>query len=78
MPLTPYLNEGVFDPKAIEAMHIALEAVCKSLQLSARGDSLTQVVAQKIVEIASTGERDPQRLRDLTLHALKEADQHSA
>jgi len=33
MPLTPYLKEAVFEPKAIEAMTAAFEAVCKSLQL---------------------------------------------
>jgi hypothetical protein len=78
MPLTPYLKEGVFDPKAIEAMNAAFEALCKSLRLSLRDDPITQIVARKVVEIAGAGEDDPQRMHDLVLLALKEPDQRSA
>jgi hypothetical protein len=78
MPLTQYLKEGVFDPAAIEAMNTAFTAVCKSLQLSPRDDPFAQAVARKIVEIAGTGEQDPQRIHDLALLALKQADQRSA
>jgi hypothetical protein len=78
MPLTPYLKEAVFDPKAIEAMNIAFEAACKSLQLVIRDDPMTQIVARKIIDIARTGECDPQRIHDLALLALKESDQRSA
>jgi hypothetical protein len=75
MPLTPYLKEAVFDPKAIEAMNTAFVAACKSLQLLIRDDPMTEIVARKIIDIARTGERDPQRMHDLALLALKESDQ---
>lgn len=78
MPLSPYMKEGVFDPKAIDAMNTAFMAVCKSLQLPARDDLTTQIIARKIIEIASAGEHDPQRMHDLVLAALKESDQLSA
>jgi len=78
MPLSPYLKEGVFDPKAIEVMNTAFAAVCKSLQLSPRDDPFTQAVARKIIEIAATGEREPQRMHDLVLLALEAPDQRSA
>jgi hypothetical protein len=78
MPLSPYLKEGVFDPKAIDAMNTAFMAVCKSLQLPPRDNLTTQIVARKIIEIAGTGEDDPQRMHDLALVALKESDQLSA
>jgi hypothetical protein len=78
MPLTPYLKEAAFEPKAIEAMTAAFEAVCKSLQLAKRDDPISQIVARKIVDIARTGERDPQRMHDLVLLELKELDQRSA
>jgi hypothetical protein len=78
MPLSPYMKEGVFDPKAIDAMNTAFMAVCKSLQLPSRDNLTTQIIARKIIEIANTGEHDPQRIHDLTLIALKESDQLSA
>jgi hypothetical protein len=78
MPLTPYLKEAAFEPTAIKAMNAAFEAVCKSLQLVNRDDPISQIVARKIIDIATTGELDPQRMHDLVLIGLKEADQRSA
>ena len=78
MPLPPYLKEAVFEPKAIEAMEAALAAVCRSLQLRNHHDPITEVVARKIIDIAGTGERDPQRMHDLVLLDLKQPDQRSA
>jgi hypothetical protein len=43
-----------------------------------RDDLLTQIVARKVVEVAGTGERDPERLRDLVLLALKGSDRRTA
>jgi hypothetical protein len=62
MPLTPYLVEGVFDPPTIEAMTAAFAAARVALKLAERDDPLTEIVARKIIEVAGTGERDPQRL----------------
>jgi hypothetical protein len=78
MPLTPFLKEATFDPMAIEAMSAAFEAVCVSLQLVNRSDAITEIVARKVIEVAGTGERDPERIRDLVLLALKESDERSA
>jgi hypothetical protein len=78
MPLTPYLQGTVFDPKTIEAMSAAFNAVRDSLLLVNRDDPRTQIIARKVVEVAGTGERDPESLRDLVLLALKESDLRSA
>jgi hypothetical protein len=78
MPLTPYLKEAVFDPKAIEAMNAAFLAICKSLQLDRRDAARAEFVARKVIDIARAGERDPQRIHDLVLLALKESDLRSA
>jgi hypothetical protein len=78
MPLAPYLQGGVFEPKDVEAMTAAFAAVCLSLQLADRDDPFTEIVARKIIEIAGIGERDPERLHDLVLLALNETDQRSA
>ena len=78
MPLTPYLKKAVFDPKEIEALSAAFEAVCESLQLLNRSDPITEIVARKVIEVAGTGKRDPDRIRDLVLLALKESGERSA
>jgi hypothetical protein len=78
MPLTPYLKGGVFEPKEIEAMSAAYAAVCRSLHLAERYDGVTEIVARKVIEIAGTGERDPERLHDLVLLTLNESGQRSA
>jgi hypothetical protein len=72
MPLTPYLTEGVFDPAAIAAMRAAYEVACASLGLVDKTGPFNEIVARKVIEIAGTGERDPERLSDLVLVALSE------
>jgi hypothetical protein len=78
MPLTPFLKEATFDPEAIKAMSAAFEAVCESLQLLNRSDPIREIVSRKVIEVAGTGERDPERICELVLLALKESDQRTA
>ena len=63
-------GEGVFDPSAIHAMAAAFEACCRSLRLEDRADPITEIVARKVIDVAGTGERDPQRICGLVLLAL--------
>jgi hypothetical protein len=52
-----------FEPEQIHVMHRAFEAVCAELQLSiGLGDRVTELVGQKIIELAVAGERDADRL----------------
>jgi hypothetical protein len=67
----PYLPNGVFDPKAIEAMATAFRSVCASLTLADQDDPVTRTVARKVIEIAGTGEREPGRIADLVLLDLE-------
>ena len=49
-----------FEPEQISAIHKAFEAVCAELQLSfGLGDRVTELVAQRIIELAMAGEREP-------------------
>jgi hypothetical protein len=51
------------DPEHIEAMRAAFHRVCDILQLKCdAGDPTTEIVVMKIVELAKTGELDPERL----------------
>jgi len=53
---------SVDDARATHAVSLAFDMVCKSLQLPRRDDLVAEVVANKIVQLAAAGERDPLRL----------------
>ena len=56
-------GEAVFDPDEIRAMSMALDDVCKALELDGNVKA-REVVAIRIIELARRGERSPTRLRD--------------
>jgi hypothetical protein len=71
-PLARCVREcgGAFGPEEISIISDAYEAVVAQLSLSDREDSTTLLVAKRIIELASDGERDPSRLRAATLASL--------
>ena len=62
MPIRSHLNGQRFDPETMRLMGLAYEMTLISLRLVDRGDIANNVVAQKIIELAKSGERDPERL----------------
>ena len=61
MPFSKYNAE--FNADLMESMRAAFYRVCDILQLSGdREDPLTEIVVDKIVELAKAGERDPEVL----------------
>ena len=67
--ILPFLHrdDGVFDPKDITAMSMALDDICKELNLRDDG-AAREVIAVRIIDLAKSGERNPTRLRDIVLH----------
>ena len=64
--IIPFLQDNAFDPDAVRGMSIALEEVCRKLQLN--GDQAArEAIAVRIIELARRGERDPERLSDRVL-----------
>jgi hypothetical protein len=61
MPISPYLDGFSFDAEAKRVMGIAFEMTCVSLRLADRTDELAEIVAKRIIDLAKTGERDPDR-----------------
>ena len=57
-------------PPCGEIMSAAYNGVCKALNLADRNDPLTALVAKKIVELASRGERNPDWMCREALKAL--------
>jgi hypothetical protein len=67
--ITPFLkNGGVFDPKDITAMSMALDDICNELDISAGASAAREIIAIRIIELARRGERSPTRLRDRVLN----------
>lgn len=67
MPITPYLSEGSFDPEATRAMGVAFATACQSLGLADTADPMTKIIALKIIEAATAGERDPAKLHEAVM-----------
>ena len=69
MPYSVIADAGL-ESDAVIAVLIAFERVREALGLADRTDPLTMIVANKLIELAKAGERDPQRLYELTLRAI--------
>ena len=62
MPIRHFLNGEKFDPETVRILGVPFEQVCVTLRIENRDDDIRQAIANKIVELAKTGERSPDRL----------------
>ena len=56
------LREASFTPDDVARIVAAYEAALTLLRLGDRTDSLTEIVARKIIEVVRNGELDPPRI----------------
>jgi hypothetical protein len=75
MAITPFLAGQAFDPEAIEKMSAAFVATCDALHLKIGDDPATRFVAEKVIQFAQRGIRDPDMLRKLTLKEFNLSDE---
>jgi hypothetical protein len=61
-----------FEPEALSTMTRTYAEVCRMLGISDRDQSETDAVAKTVIEFAQRGARDPVRLRDCVLQALRD------
>ena len=69
MPITPFLRGQAFDPELVNAMGAALSKTCDALGLTERGDAT--LVAEKIIELAERGLRNPTTIHRMAMTELK-------
>lgn len=70
--ILPFLkHDSVFEPDDIEAMSMALDDICKSLNLDDGPER--EVIAERIINLARRGVRSPTMLRDRVLHEAGQA-----
>ena len=71
MAIYRLLRRHVFEPEDLRLLGIVYEDVLKVLGLVDRKDPATEMIAKRLVELAQTGERDPQCLKDLTIEFVQ-------
>ena len=73
--IIPFLraNKNAFDPEDLKAMSTALDDVCHALKLK-DNDPAREVMAERIIDLARTGERSPAGLRDRVLREAGMSD----
>jgi hypothetical protein len=78
MTIVPFLRDTAFNPDDIKAMSMALDDVCKTLNLTDRAKAEREVIAERIIALARNGERSPTLLRDRVLREAGLADGNGA
>jgi hypothetical protein len=71
MPIREFLNGEEFDQQTIRILGVAFEQVCVALQIGDCDDDVKQAIANKIIALAKTGERNnPDRLCERALEDI--------
>ena len=71
VPIYRLLERRAFQPEEVALMCGVFEDLLQTLGLAdQREDPVATLVAQKVIELAQTGMRDPIRLKQLTLEAF--------
>jgi hypothetical protein len=63
-------EEESFEPEVLEAMRTAYRMARESAQLENAAESTTEILVEKIIELAEAGETDPARLCNSALRRL--------
>jgi hypothetical protein len=71
MSIRPFLNGHRFDQETVRILGVAFEQVCIALQIGASDDDVKQAIANKVIELAKTGERDPDLLCERVLKDVR-------
>jgi hypothetical protein len=70
MPIRQMLDNAAFNPEETALLRSVFEDTLRALNLSDRTDPITTLVAKKIIELASHGERDASRLRQAAINSF--------
>jgi hypothetical protein len=65
MSIVPFLDDSVFEPQDIQALSMAFEDVCTTLNLADEAKSERELLAKKILALARQGEGSAALLRML-------------
>ena len=71
MPIRTFLNGEEFDHDMVRILGVAFEQVCIGLRTGDCADDLKQAIANKIIELAKSGERNPDILCERALKSIR-------
>ena len=71
MPIGPFLNGERLDPETRRVLGIAFEMVCIALRTEDSDDFVKQAIANKIIDLARAGERNPDLLCEQALKDIR-------
>ena len=74
MPITPFLNDENFDLETTRVLGVAFELTCVGLQVGDCADDVKQAIANKIIALAKSGERNPDVLCEQALKDIRRPD----
>ena len=71
MPIRQFLNDKRFDPETTRVLGVAFEMVCIALRTEEADDFVKQAIAEKIINLAKAGERNPDILCEQALSDIR-------
>ena len=71
MPITPFLNGERFDHETRRVPGVALELACIAVRTGDCADDVKQAIADKLIALAKTGERNPDLLCETVLRDIR-------
>jgi hypothetical protein len=71
MSIKKYIPDTTFGPETIKDMTSAFERILSILNLENRDDPLVEVVAKKVISLASQGTLDPKEIERLVIADTK-------
>jgi hypothetical protein len=70
MTIRRFLQHSAMPPEEIIRLRIAYRKTLHGLHLVDRNDPVSEIVAKQIIQIASTGVRDPAQICEIALRQL--------
>ena len=72
MPIMPFLNCEHFDQETLRILGVAFEQACVGLRIGDCDDDVREAIANKIVDLARTGVRNPDLLCERALKEIRQ------
>jgi hypothetical protein len=69
----PFLNGEQFDPETVRILGVAFAQVAIALRIGDCDEDVKQAIANKIIELAKTGERNPDLLCESALNDIRQS-----
>jgi len=70
MPIDRLMRSSKLDPDEVELLNRAFDLALRSLGLVDRNDPMTELVAEKVIEVRELGVNDPAEIADIAVRRI--------